>query len=69
MDEKIRVIIIAYVIVPAILCTICLISYIIRNRKRNSEKEEFIQDLSKFKWITIIIMLVTIIKLVDSSIE
>ena len=58
MDEKIRVIIIAYVIVPAILCTICLISYIIRN-----------QDLSKFKWITIIIMLVTIIKLVDSSIE
>ena len=34
MDEKIRVIIIAYVIVPAILCTICLISYIIRNHKK-----------------------------------
>lgn len=34
MDEEILVILIAYVIMPIIICTICLIVEIIRNKKK-----------------------------------
>ena len=66
MDEKILVILIAYVIVPAILCTICLIAYIIRN-KRNGEKDfvdEVGVDAGPLVGLAIFMILLAIIKLV-----
>lgn len=38
MDEKTLVILIAYVIIPIIICTICLIVEIIRNKKKKCGK-------------------------------
>lgn len=68
MDEKILVILIAYVIAPIIICTICLIGEIIRNKKRNGEKD-FVDevgdfDLGSLAWLVIPIMLLAIIQLV-----
>ena len=68
MDEKILVILIVYVIAPIIICTICLIVEIIRNKKRNGEKD-FVDevgdfDLGSLAWLVIPIMLLAIIQLV-----
>jgi hypothetical protein len=68
MDEKILVILIAYVIAPTIICAICIIGEIIRNKKRNGEKD-FVDevgdfDLGSLAWLVIPIMLLAIIQLV-----
>ena len=66
MDEKILVILIAYVVAPTIICTICLIVEIIRN-KRNGEKDfvdEVGIDAGPLVGLAIFMILLAIIKLV-----
>ena len=66
MDEKILVILIAYVIIPIIICTIFLIVEIIRN-KRNGEKDfvdEVGVDAGPLVGLAIFMILLAIIKLV-----
>lgn len=68
MDEEILVILIAYVIMPIIICTICLIVEIIRNNKRNGEKDfvdevgEF--DLGSLAWLAYVMIFLAIVKLI-----
>ena len=66
MDEEILVILIAYVIIPIIICTIFLIVEIIRN-KRNGEKDfvdEVGVDAGPLVGLAIFMSLLAIIKLV-----
>jgi hypothetical protein len=66
MDEEILVILIAYVIIPIIICTIFLIVEIIRN-KRNGEKDfvdEVGVDAGPLVGLAIFMILLAIIKLV-----
>ena len=66
MDEEILVILIAYVIIPIIICTIFLIVEIVRN-KRNGEKDfvdEVGVDAGPLVGLAIFMILLAIIKLV-----
>ena len=66
MDEEILVILIAYVIIPIIICTIFLIVEIIRN-KRNGGKDfvdEVGVDAGPLVGLAIFMILLAIIKLV-----
>lgn len=65
MDEEILVILIAYVIIPVIICTICLIVEIIRNKKRNEESKNFLDEVS-LAWLLIPFMLLAILQLLHN---
>ena len=65
MDEEILVILIAYVITPIIICTICLIAEIIRNKKRNEDSKNFLDEVS-LAWLLIPFMLLAILQLLHN---